>query len=138
MLAIHEDGYVVIPPDGLAAALGFALTLFFWFLVVAVESNKQCLAIGGDPGIRLLNNRRIPGEAIKRLDTEGIPPRRVIQAAIDDRRSFSLRELNIWTGPGIRGHGGCEYSRRHSKNNHGAKSGVEESGFKHWDVCGWP
>jgi hypothetical protein len=91
VLAIHEDGYVVIAPDGLAAALCLTFALFFWFLVVAVESNKQCLAIGGDPGIRLLNNRRIPGEAIKRLDTEGIPPRWVIQAAIDDRSDIRLR-----------------------------------------------
>jgi hypothetical protein len=91
VLAIYEDCYVVIPPDGLATALCLTFALFFWFLVVAVESNKQCLAIGGDPGIRLFNYRRIPGEAIKRFNAKGIPPRWVIELAIDDRSDIRLR-----------------------------------------------
>ena len=126
VLAIHEDGYVVIPPDGLATALCLTFALFFWFLVVAVESNKQCLAIGGDPGIRLLNNRRIPGEAIKRLDTEGIPPRRVIQAAIDGRSDIRHRQLDVWTRPGIRRDGGCMCARCVSKDEHRTECGVDE------------
>jgi hypothetical protein len=91
VLAIYEDCYVVIPPDGLTTALCLTFTLFFWFLVVAVESNKQCLAIRGDPGIRLFNYRRIPGEAIKRFNAKGIPPRWVIELAIDDRSDIRLR-----------------------------------------------
>jgi hypothetical protein len=74
MLAINEDGYVVISPNRLTSTLGFALTLLRWFCVMTVEGNKERLAICGDPGIRFFHHGRIPGEAIKGLDTEGIPP----------------------------------------------------------------
>jgi hypothetical protein len=85
MLTINQHRNVVIPPDGLAAALRFALSLLFGFGVMAMEGNKQSLAIRGDPGICALYDRGIPSETVKRLNAKGIPPRRVIEVAINCR-----------------------------------------------------
>jgi hypothetical protein len=85
MLTINQDRNMVIPPHGLAATLRFAFSLLFGFSVMAMEGHKQSLSIRGDPGIRALHDRGIPGETVKRLNAKGIPPRWVIEVAIDRR-----------------------------------------------------
>ena len=133
MLAVNEDGYVVIPPNRLTSTLRLTLTLLCWFCVVAMEGNKESLAICCNPGIRFFHNGCIAGEAIKGLDTKCISPRGIIQMSVYNWCDIGLGEANTWPRPSIPRNRGCLGYGCHPCQKQVNEGYVQEYGLVHWD-----